>query len=190
MPMRNLLRELRRREVFRTAGIYIGTCWIAIEVASVVLAAFDAPEWSLRAIIIGVAVGFPITLVLAWIYDVTDRGIAVQDDVPRSPALAVANRKMDFVAIGVLSVALVISLSVNVSGKLAKSAPIEPAPAVPADDLSNATGDALSDGSLAAAHQREILRGGGADGGIVEPYAITVSEAGSLKCRPDHEVLR
>ena len=75
--MQRLIRELRRREVFRTAGLYVGIAWIAIEGASVLLPAFDAPEWILRALIIAAIIGFPITIVLAWIYDVTDEGIEV-----------------------------------------------------------------------------------------------------------------
>ena len=35
--MKRFIRELRRREVFRTLGLYVGVCWILIEVASVVL---------------------------------------------------------------------------------------------------------------------------------------------------------
>ena len=73
--MRKLILELRRREVFRTAGLYVGVCWIVIEVSSVLLPAFEAPEWIMRAIIILALIGFPITIVLAWIYDVTDEGI-------------------------------------------------------------------------------------------------------------------
>ena len=32
-----LIRELRRREVFRTAGLYIGIAWLTIEASSVLL---------------------------------------------------------------------------------------------------------------------------------------------------------
>ena len=64
--MRGLIRELRRREVFRTAGLYVGIAWIAIEGASVLLPAFEAPDWILRALIIAAVVGFPVAIVLAW----------------------------------------------------------------------------------------------------------------------------
>ncbi len=48
--MNRFIRELRRREVFRTAGLYVGVCWILIEVASVVLPTFDAPEWVIEVL--------------------------------------------------------------------------------------------------------------------------------------------
>jgi len=75
-----LIKELRRREVFRSAGLYVGVSWILIEGASVILPAFEAPEWAMKAIIIAAVIGFPIMLVLAWIYDVSSAGIEVQPD--------------------------------------------------------------------------------------------------------------
>ena len=73
--MNRFLKELRRREVFRTAGLYVGICWIVIEAASILLPTFEAPDWVLRGIIIAAFAGFPVMLVLAWFYDITDRGI-------------------------------------------------------------------------------------------------------------------
>ena len=108
--MKKLFRELRRREVFSTAGLYVGVCWILIEVSSVVLPTFDAPEWMIRAIIITAVIGFPTMLVLAWIYNLTDQGIEVQADSTDTIVAPIGSRKMDFVVIGVLSVALILSV--------------------------------------------------------------------------------
>ena len=146
--MANLFRELRRREVFRTAGLYVGLSWIVIEAASVLLPTFDAPEWVLRAIIITTVVGFPITIVLAWIYDITGSGIvkqadAIEGDVPPP----IGGRKMDFVVIGVLSVALVFSVYMNVTSGPAIVEEIEPVSILIAD-FDNQTGNSLFDGSL------------------------------------------
>ena len=113
--MNRFIRELRRREVFRTAGLYVGVCWILIEVASVVLPTFDAPDWAMRAIIIVAIVSFPVVLVLAWVYDVTDHGIVVQSDPTDTLVAAIGTRKMDFVVIGVLSVALIFAVYMNIT---------------------------------------------------------------------------
>ena len=80
--MNRFIKELRRREVFSTAGLYVGICWILIEASSVVLPTFDAPDWVLRAIIIAAVVGFPVMLVLAWIYDITGHGIETAGSRP------------------------------------------------------------------------------------------------------------
>ena len=113
--MNRFFRELRRREVFGAVGLYVGICWILIEVASVVLPTFDAPDWALRALIIAAVVGFPICVVLAWVYDFTEEGITVQADATDTVVSPIGSRKTDFVVIGVLSVALVLSLYMNVT---------------------------------------------------------------------------
>ncbi|MDH3434991.1 MAG: hypothetical protein OEM60_14090, partial [Gammaproteobacteria bacterium] len=113
--MHKLIRELRRREVFRTAGLYVGVCWIVIEVASVLLPTFDAPEWLMRAIVIVAVVGFPVTIVLAWIYDVSEQGIVVQGEATDTVVVPIGGRKADFFVIGLLSVALMISVYLNIS---------------------------------------------------------------------------
>jgi hypothetical protein len=70
--MLKLIKELRRREVLRTAGLYVGVAWIVVEVSSVLFDAFEAPEWALQAIIILAIIGLPVTIVLAWVFDITE----------------------------------------------------------------------------------------------------------------------
>lgn len=146
------IRELRRREVFRTAGLYVGVGWILVEVASVILPAFEAPDWILRALIILLIVGFPVTVVLAWIYDFTEHGIVVQGDPTDTVVPPLGSRKMDFVAIGVLSVALIVSVYMQVTGGPDSVEEQEPISVLIAD-FDNTTGDGVFDGSLEQALQ-------------------------------------
>ena len=150
--MQRLIRELRRREVFRTAGLYVGIAWIAIEGASVLLPAFEAPDWVLRALIIAAIIGFPITIVLAWIYDVTDKGIEVQGDATDTVVVPFGGRKMDFIVIGMLTVALIFSVYMNVTGGPDVVESHEPVSVLIADFV-NDTGDELFDGTLEQALQ-------------------------------------
>ena len=145
--MRKLFRELRRREVFRSAGLYVGIAWIVIEVSSVLLPTFDAPQWILRWLIIVAMIGFPVALVLSWIFDVTEKGIVVQDAGTESDAMPAGGRKMDFVVIGVLSVALIVSVYLNVTRAPEVPAEHEPLTVLIAD-FDNRTGNPLFDGSL------------------------------------------
>lgn len=146
--MRKLVTELRRREVFRTAGLYVGIAWILIEGASVLLPAFDAPAWVLRALIVTAIAGLPVAVVLAWIYDVTDKGIDVQADATDTVVIPFGGRRMDFVVIGVLSIALAFSIYLNITGYRTVTAE-EPEPlSVLVADFENRTGDDLFDGSL------------------------------------------
>ena len=145
--MQKFIRELRRREVLRTAGLYIGICWLLIEVTSVVLPTFKAPGWILQAVIVATVVGFPITLVLAWVYDVSSRGIQVQADATDTVVIPFGGRRMDFIVIGVLSVALTLSVYMNINSGPAVIEEMEPITILIAD-FDNQTGDPLFDGSL------------------------------------------
>lgn len=145
--MMRFIRELRRREVFRTAGLYVGIAWIVIEVSSVVLPTFDAPDWTMKAIIICATLGFPIMLVLTWVYDITDHGIVVQQDESDAPFVPFGGRKTDFVVIGVLSVALIFSVYLNFSA--APTVEVVPDPvSVLIADFDNQTGNELFNGTL------------------------------------------
>lgn len=147
--MRKLIRELRRREVFRAAGLYVGIAWIVIEVSSVVLPAFGAPDWVLRAMIIVAVVGFPVAVVMAWVYDITESGIVIQQDATDTVVLPVGGRRMDFVVIGLLTVALIVSvyLNVNLSRAPAESTTPDPVSLLIAD-FENGTGNPLFDGTV------------------------------------------
>jgi tetratricopeptide (TPR) repeat protein len=151
--MANLIRELRRREVFRTAGLYVGVAWILIEASSVLLPAFEAPEWVLRALIILAVIGLPVTIVLAWVYDVTESGIEVQGDPTDTVVVPFGGRKTDFIVIGLLSVALIFSVYMNIEDDVPVDATtIEPVSVLIAD-FDNQTGDSLFDGTLEQALQ-------------------------------------
>ncbi len=102
--MKKFIRELRRREVFRTAGLYVGISWILIEAGSVVGPIFDIPDWVMKFLIVAVMIGFPVMLVLSWAYDVSDKGVVVQADATDTVVIPFGGRKADFAVIGVLVV--------------------------------------------------------------------------------------
>lgn len=150
--MRNLIRELRRREVFRTAGLYVGISWIVIEGASILLPAFEVDDWVMRVLIIVAVVGLPVTVALGWVFDVTDEGVEIQGDPTDTVVAPLGSRRMDFIAIGVLSVALIFSVYLNLAGGPDEIEEPDPISILIAD-FDNATGDELFNGTLEQALQ-------------------------------------
>jgi TolB-like protein/Tfp pilus assembly protein PilF len=73
--MSGFFEELQRRKVYRVAAAYIVAAGFLIQIASAVFPAWDLPNWSLRLVIALLLIGFPISLILAWAYDITDKGI-------------------------------------------------------------------------------------------------------------------
>jgi len=71
----DLLRELRRRHVFRMTAIYIVGAWVVVQVASEVFPAFNIPEGAIRYVWLAALIGFPIAVLFSWKFDVTAAGI-------------------------------------------------------------------------------------------------------------------
>jgi hypothetical protein len=75
----SLLFELKRRKVFQVASLYAVAAWGASLGAADLLPAFGAPDWAVRAFVVCAAAGFPVALALAWILEITPRGV-VRDE--------------------------------------------------------------------------------------------------------------
>ena len=101
------IKELQRRNVFRTGAAYLVVTWLLVQISDIVLGAFAAPAWALRAIVTALALGFPVAVVLAWIYEITTQGVKRTERVADSPSTSSqTGRQVDFVIIGVLLVAI------------------------------------------------------------------------------------
>jgi len=75
-----LLEDLRRRHVFRAAGLYLVAAWGAVEVSATIFPMLGAPDWASRAVLALVAAGFPVAVALAWRFDLGRDGILRTDD--------------------------------------------------------------------------------------------------------------
>jgi TolB-like protein/tetratricopeptide (TPR) repeat protein len=69
------LKELRRRRVFRTAGLYVIGAWLLLQAANIVFPAWGIPDAAIRYLILAVLLGFPLALVFGWIFEITAEGI-------------------------------------------------------------------------------------------------------------------
>lgn len=99
--------ELRRRNVFRAGAAYTVLAWLSVQVADILLETFAAPEWIMKVVVLALAIGLPVTLVLAWLYELTISGIQRTEDViPEESITYVTGKKLNFAIIGVLTVAV------------------------------------------------------------------------------------
>ena len=67
----NIVKQLKNRKVFRSLAIYAAFAFVLIQVCSIVFPALLLPDWTMRLLVILVMIGFPTTLILSWIYDIT-----------------------------------------------------------------------------------------------------------------------
>jgi adenylate cyclase len=75
MRIGELAEELRRRRVFRVTLGYLVGAWIMVEVADVAFPRLGLPDWTVTLVLALVILGLPLTLILAWILQVTPEGI-------------------------------------------------------------------------------------------------------------------
>ncbi|WNC73447.1 hypothetical protein RGQ13_05480 [Thalassotalea psychrophila] len=71
----NFWHELRRRHVVRIATVYLIVAWLVIQVASTTFSSFGIPTWAFRMVVLMVALGFPISLIVAWAFELTPEGL-------------------------------------------------------------------------------------------------------------------
>jgi len=71
----SLFAELSKRRVFATAAIYIPGAWLAVEIATAVLDRFAAPQWAGDVVVVLFLLGFPVALLLSWLFDISSDGV-------------------------------------------------------------------------------------------------------------------
>jgi hypothetical protein len=72
--------ELKRRRVYSVAVTYAVVGWLLIQVVTQVFPPFEISNWAERLAIVAILLGFPVALILAWIYDFTSHGIVRTSD--------------------------------------------------------------------------------------------------------------
>jgi adenylate cyclase len=80
--------EFRRRRVFRVAAVYVLASWVLIQLGSATFEPLGLPSWSMRLLLVLLALGFLLACVLAWVYDIGVHGIERTAPMPKSGAQA------------------------------------------------------------------------------------------------------
>ena len=107
----SLFNELKRRNVFRVVGAYVVMSWLLLQVADVVLDAFNVPDWTFRFLIIALAIGLVPAAVFSWVFEMTPDGIMKESEVdPGQSVTPATGRKLNYVTIGMVIIGIVFVL--------------------------------------------------------------------------------
>jgi TolB-like protein/Tfp pilus assembly protein PilF len=79
--MNGFCEELKRRKVYRVAIAYIVAGWALAQGLAQVLPVFEISNSVIRVVIALLLIGFPVALVLAWVFDMTPQGIKATPSV-------------------------------------------------------------------------------------------------------------
>jgi len=111
------LAELKRRNVYRAAIAYGVVAWFLTQLTTQVFPFFEIPNSAVRFVVIALAVGFPIAMLLSWVYEFTPEGVVRTEDLDPVEARSVqrkSGRLLDFIIIG----ALLLVIAMLVVGRL------------------------------------------------------------------------
>ncbi len=96
----NFFEELKRRKVFKVGAAYLVVAWLVVQAASIGFPAFDSPPWVLRVFILIALLGFPIAVVMAWVFDITPEGVKLDSSASGSKLLFAAAALLVVLALG------------------------------------------------------------------------------------------
>ena len=105
--MIKLLVKLQRRNVFRVGAAYVVMAWLLAQVADLVLDNFPAPDWIMQAILLLLAIGFPVAVLLAWAFELTPEGLRREKELDEGESIPPrAGRGLNLVIIALLMLAV------------------------------------------------------------------------------------
>ena len=107
----SFIQELKRRNVFRVAIIYVLVSWVLMQIGDVMFPALRLPEWTPTLLVAFLLLGFPVAVIFAWAFELTPDGVARTSDVPESESVtSETGQKINYLIIAVLVVAVVFLL--------------------------------------------------------------------------------
>jgi TolB-like protein/dienelactone hydrolase len=92
--------ELKRRKVYQVAVIYTAAAWGLLQAADVIFTRLGLPDWSVTFLFALEVVGFPLALILSWIFDIKAGGMVRTGAAPGSaPESAREARRRESLAV-------------------------------------------------------------------------------------------
>lgn len=73
--LQRFLAELKRRKVFQVTSVYLVAAWGLSAGGAEIFPTLGAPEWSVRYFVIALFAATPVVILIAWLYEYSDRGI-------------------------------------------------------------------------------------------------------------------
>jgi serine/threonine-protein kinase len=82
--------ELKRRKVYSVAVTYAVVGWLLIQVVTQIFPPFEIPNWAERLVILAIIIGFPVALIMGWLFDFTRHGIVRTADLSSEPRIEIS----------------------------------------------------------------------------------------------------
>lgn len=106
-----IISELKRRNVFKVAGVYLGVSWLVLQLVAVIAAPLHLPLLFSTVLTVILAIAFPFVCIFAWAFELTPEGIKRTTDVQPEDSIAESTgKKFNYILILVLVSAILLLL--------------------------------------------------------------------------------
>ena len=100
----SLFSELRRRNVIKVALVYAVASWLLVWIIDHLVAAVGLSPWVGDYVLLLLAVGLPVALIFAWVYEITPTGLQKAVDVDQTQSIVYKTGQKLNAALAVLAV--------------------------------------------------------------------------------------
>jgi TolB-like protein/Tfp pilus assembly protein PilF len=105
----SVIAELKRRNVFRVAALYLVAAWILLQVGDLLFGLLGLPTWTNKLLFAALVLGFVPALIFSWVYELTPEGLKREHEIERNASITAATaRKLDLIVVGLLVVAIIV----------------------------------------------------------------------------------
>jgi adenylate cyclase len=101
--------ELKRRNIFRVALLYLVAGWLILQLSAALFHHLGIPDWAFRFTFALLLICFPLVMVFSWIFEITPEGlkhgrkIEVQASITRQTGQRVTRITMILMALAILT---------------------------------------------------------------------------------------
>jgi TolB-like protein/Tfp pilus assembly protein PilF len=119
------VKELRRRRVFRTAGLYVVGAWLVLQAATMLFPGWGVPGEAIRFLFWAILLGLPVALVFGWIFEITPDGIQRTRpvDSPEELAATLPLGRRDYLILAAFLIVIGL-IVVDATGRVMRTAPV------------------------------------------------------------------
>jgi len=136
MNLKEFFEELKRRNVIRETLVYILIAWVILQVASIILPIFNAPQWILQTLTLALIIGIPIIIIASWVYQLTDKGLQRMTELNSSTSNLNQKRRLNLIILIATVVAIGLFFAIGKKVKSYNEAPPYSIAILPFKDLS------------------------------------------------------
>ena len=100
----SLFAELRRRNVIKVALLYAVAAWLLVWIVDHLVAGLSLSPWVGDFVLLLLAIGLPVALIFAWVYEITPEGLRKGVDVDQTQSIVYKTGQKLNAAVAVLAV--------------------------------------------------------------------------------------